>query len=219
VNKSKIKGLTIAGILIVVLMLLSVGYDLFYNAGRIVYPMDASAYVFQLSDLPLLASILLLLIYICVVIIILFKANLNRQKALPAQNKTRKISPKLGYLGFLGFLGFAGIWTYQIDASIFPFCFFVFFGFFSFFLEGKMSDTLIDERFQQNAQAAQLKALKIGFTIIFLAVIIVSQGRFIHNLDMIAIILTITLSLDIALTLFLCEYFLYRLDHDEQLSE
>ena len=61
------KGLTIAGILIVVLMLLSVGYDLFYNAGRIVYPMDASAYVFQLSDLPLLASILLLLIYICVV--------------------------------------------------------------------------------------------------------------------------------------------------------
>lgn len=52
-------------------------------------------------------------------------------------NRTRRLNPKLGLLGFFGFLGFiGGAWTR-----------FVFFGFFGFFYEGKMSNTLMDERF------------------------------------------------------------------------
>lgn len=82
-----------------------------------------------------------------------------------------------------------------------------------------MSNLLIDERFKQNAQTAQLKALKIGFSVMFIAVLIVGQGRFLKSLDAIAILLMITLSLDLALTLFLCEYFLYRLDQDENFVE
>lgn len=218
-NKTKTKLLILTGSAIAAAMILSVLYDLTYNSGRLVYPMDFSTYIFQFSDLPMLLSGLALFIYIILLVVYIFKTIFKNKKAMSTSTKTRKINPKLGYLGFLGFLGFSGFWTYQIDATIYPFCFFSFFGFFSFFLEGKMSNLLIDERFRQNAQTAQLKALKIGFSIMFIAVLIVGQGRFLKSLDTIAILLMITLSLDLALTLFLSEYFLYRLDQDENFEE
>ena len=61
-----------------------------------------------------------------------------------------------------------GFWTYRVDQTIFPFVFFVFFGFFGFFYEGKMSNTLIDERYKENKMRAQSTANKTALSIIFL---------------------------------------------------
>ena len=74
----------------------------------------------------------------------------------------------LGFLGLFGFAGFLGFWTYRVDQTIFPFVFFVFFGFFGFFYEGKMSNTLIDERYKENKMRAQSTANKTALSIIFL---------------------------------------------------
>lgn len=50
----------------------------------------------------------------------------------------------------------------------FPLRVFVFFGFFGFFYEGKMSNTLIDERYKENKMRAQSTANKTALSIIFL---------------------------------------------------
>lgn len=132
---------------------------------------------------------------------------------------TRKISPKLGCLGILGFLGFAGFWTYAVDGTIFPFAFFLFFGFFGFFYEGKMSGTFMDERFHENAVQARLKAYRITFGIMLVALVILCQGKLFGSLEYTLIAAIITLSLALALGLFLSEYLLYRYDHGEKAEE
>ena len=65
-----------------------------------------------------------------------------------------------------------------MDKTIFPFVFFMFFGFFGFFYEGKMSNTYIDERYKENKMKAGMTANRIALTIIFLAVLILGQGKF-----------------------------------------
>lgn len=82
--------------------------------------------------------------------------------------KTRTISKHFGWLGFLGFMGpiiysFIG-WSGSL-------AFLVFFGFFAFYFEGKMSNTLRDERFIENERRAERIAYRIGIMIIFLALI------------------------------------------------
>lgn len=131
-------------------------------------------------------------------------------------NRTRKLNPKWGFFGFFGFLGFAGIVTYQIDRTMFPFIFFSFFGFFGFYFEGKMSNTFIDERFRENAQRAQLKALKTGFSLMFLVLLSVGWGVFSKSPEKCAVYLLVSLSLICALTMFLSEYLLYKYDHGEE---
>ena len=80
-----------------------------------------------------------------------------------------KISCPFSWVQFtFGFAGFLGFWTYRVDQAIFPFVFFVFFGFFGFFYEGKMSNTLIDERYKENKMRAQSTANKTALSIIFL---------------------------------------------------
>lgn len=73
----------------------------------------------------------------------------------------------MGLFGLFGFLGFLGFWTYAAQRVIFPFFFFIFFGFFGFYYEGKLSDTLADEMFEEHRLKAQLKAYKIGMSLIF----------------------------------------------------
>lgn len=126
-------------------------------------------------------------------------------------NKTRRLNPKLGFLGFFGFLGFLdldlpGFWLR-----------FIFFGFFGFFYEGKMSDTLMDERFRENKNRAQLMALKIAFVVIIIALLFLSLGEYfnIMSTEYLYRVGNSLIALSIALAMFLSEYLLYRYDHDE----
>ena len=132
---------------------------------------------------------------------------------------TRKINPKLGCLGVLGFLGFIGFLTYPVDGTIFPFAFFLFFGFFGFYYEGKLSGTFMDERFRENIARAELKAYKITFRVMLITLIILCQGKLFGNLEYTLIASIITLSLALALGVFLSEYLLYRYDHEDQAEE
>ena len=101
----------------------------------------------------------------------------------------------------------------------FPLRVFVFFGFFGFFYEGKMSNTLLDERYKENKMRAQSTANKTALSIIFFAILILGQGRLMGCLEYTLIALVIVTALSIALELFLSEYLLYHYDHDEPFDE
>ena len=82
-----------------------------------------------------------------------------------------------------------------------------------------MSGTFMDERFRENIARAKLKAYKIAFGVMLIALIIVCQGKLFGNLEYTLIASIITLSLALALGIFLSEYLLYRYDHDDQAEE
>ena len=77
----------------------------------------------------------------------------------------------------------------------------------------------MDERFRENAAYAQLKAYRITFSIMHVALIILCQGKLFGNLEYTLIAAIITLSLALALGIFLSGYLLYRYDHDESVEE
>lgn len=187
-------------------------YDLTYNGGRLVYPMDS--YAFRSTDIPMLLALVLDAAYVLCLFALLLGGVLAQRRQTADTNRTRKLSPKLGLLGILGLFGFAGFWSYGTMGDVTPFAFFVFFGFFGFFYEGKMSNTLMDERFKENAVKAELRAYRVGFVIIFLLLILSAQAaRF--RAGLLAPVLTTGIALAVALTLFLSEYLLYRYDHDD----
>lgn len=125
---------------------------------------------------------------------------------------TRKINPKLGLLGFAGFLGFLGFLP-QPSSIPFPFLFFAFFGFFSFYYEGKMSNTLIDERFQLNAYRAEAIANKIGLMLIILGTIVFAL-RFAQMEAALSFLIAL-IGLTFGLSIFLQQYLLYRFENEE----
>ena len=132
---------------------------------------------------------------------------------------TRKISPKLGLLGFLGLLGCLGfVPSHTGESSVFmvqAFFFFSFFGFFSFYYEGKLANTLIDERFAYNAQRAAAIANRIGLmTIIFVAIFTMSVFK-IKDISIMLSILIATIGLAFGLSVFLSQYLLYRFETEE----
>lgn len=212
------KRAVVLGVVCVLLLVAASWYSVTYNEARLVVPMDFSTYVFRVQDLPMLLSLLLLilyLLYLVVQVVRTFAARSNR----PSGPFTRTVNPKLGLLGFLGFLGFFGFWTYSVSQAVFPFVFFLFFGFFGFFYEGKLSHTLMDERFRENRRKASAVANRTALSIIFLATLILVQGRFLGNLEYNLIALLIVIALSIALEVFLSEYLLYRYDHTEAVLE
>ena len=159
----------------VLLTLLAVWDALAHHGGRLVYPMES--YSFQASDIPMLLAITL--DAVCILYWFIWAIAAQRKRTT-CTNRTRKLNPKLGILGLLGFLGFLGFWTWPAYRMYTPFCFFVFFGFFGFFFEGKMSDTLMDERYRENAAHAQTDACRIGLSAIFFLMVLVAgpaEGR------------------------------------------
>lgn len=207
------------GIVCVLSVLLPLWYAITFNHSRLVVPMDFKNYVFEIRDLPMIVSVSLSCIYLVALFVMLSIHAGKKQRQAEKTGITRKINPKLGCLGVLGFLGFAGFWTYSVDGTVFPFAFFLFFGFFGFYYEGKMSGTFMDERFRENIARAKLKAYKITFGVMLIALIILCQGKLFGNLEYTLIASIITLSLALALGIFLSEYLLYRYDHDDQAEE
>lgn len=167
----------------------------------------------------MIVSLSLVCVYLAALFVMLFIHGGKKRRQVEKTGVTRKINPKLGCLGVLGFLGFAGFWTYPVDGTVFPFAFFLFFGFFGFYYEGKMSGTFMDERFRENIVRAKLKAYKITFGVMLIALIILCQGKLFGNLEYTLIAVIITLSLALASGIFLSEYLLYQYDHDDQAEE
>lgn len=204
------------GIVCVLSVLLSLWYAITFNHSRLVVPMDFKNYVFGIRDLPMIVSVSLSCIYLVALFVMLSIHAGKKQRQAEKTGITRKINPKLGCLGVLGFLGFAGFWTYSVDGTVFPFAFFLFFG---FYYEGKMSGIFMDERFRENITRAKLKAYKITFGVMLIALIILCQGKLFGNLEYTLIASIINLSLALALGIFLSEYLLYQYDHDDQAEE
>lgn len=218
-NKKNTKRTIAMGIICMLLVAAASWYSITFNNSRLVEPMELSEYAFQVQDLPMIISGVLLVLYVLYLFILLVRAISVRKVRETATQTTRKISSKLGLLGFLGLAGFLGFWTYNIDKTIFPFIFFLFFGFFGFFYEGKMSNILMDERYKENRMRASTTANKISLTIIFISVLILGQGKFMGNLEYTLIAIIIIIALSIALNIFLSEYLLYHYDHDESCEE
>ncbi len=202
----------LAGGACVLLTVLASWYSIACNDARWVVPMDFSQYTFRVRDLPMIAAIALLTLYVLYLFSLLLASVLKGRRS--SVRVTRSISPWLGLCGFLGLLGFLGFWTYSVDKTVFPFAFFLFFGFFGFFYEGRMSNTLRDERFRENQMRARMTAGRVSRSIIFLATLVLAQGRLFDSLEHTLIALIIVISLAIALDLFLGEYLLYHYDQD-----
>jgi hypothetical protein len=138
---------------------------------------------------------------------------------------TRKIDPRLGLIGFCGFFGFFGFVTCLAEHIFFPFVFFSFFGFFGLYYEGKMSSTLMDERFLENKLRADRKAYTICFYISFVSLMLTTTTEpawaWIGGImglsasEMKLMFLTIALALGFGLAAFLSQYLLYFYDHEE----
>ena len=206
------------GIFNVLFLLVSSWYSITFNNSRLVAPMQGHC-VFQVNDLPMILSVSLICIYVIALFVTLILHADRMRWQQEKRNFTRKLNPKLGLLGLLGVLGFGGFWTYSISGIVFPFLFFIFFGFFGFYFEGKMSGTFMDERFRENATRASLKASNISFVMIFIALIVLGQGKLFGNFDYTLIAILITVSLILALRIFLAEYLLYRYDYDDRADE
>ncbi len=216
---NKMKIWVACGIFCVLSVLISSWYAVTFNDSRLVVPMDCTDYVFHIKDLPMIVSVSCTCLYVLSLFTMLFIYVKRKQRQVEETNITRKINPRLGFLGVLGFLGFVGFWTYPIDGRVSPFAFFLFFGFFGFFYEGKMSGTFMDERFRENIACAKLKAYRITFSIMFVALLVLCQGKLFGSLEYTLIAAIIILSLALALGLFLSEYLLYHYDHDEQADQ
>ena len=218
-KKPNAKRIIFLGILCLAFAVLSSVYAVLFNDARLVVPTDFSTYTFRVQDLPMLISVLLAILYFLYLFFLLACAIISNNLRCKTAKTTRTLNPKLGFLGFLGFFGFLGFWDYSFNQKVSSFAFFMFFGFFGFFYEGKMSNTLMDERYLENKARAQLTAMNIGFTILFLTTIILGQGKLLGNLEYTFIATFIILSLTIALVLFLSKYLLYRYDHDAGMEE
>ncbi len=218
-KKNKVKLWAGCGIFCIAAMVLSTWYAVTFNDSRLVVPMDFGSYSFIPQDLPMLLSVSLFGLYALALCFLLVRSIRKNKRDTTRTNRSRRVHPRLGFLGLLGFLGFAGFWAYPATGDVSPFLFFLFFGFFGFFYEGKMSGTLMDERFRENAARAQLITYRTTFSITLLALLILCQGKLLGSLEYTLIATIIVLSLTLALGIFLPEYLLYCYDHDDQIEE
>ena len=172
------------------------------------------SYAFQPMDIPMIIVVAADVLFFLHLAFLLVRGIIAQREHVAKTGRTRRLSPKFGFLGFLGLFGFAGFWSYGALGDLTPFVFFTFFGFFGFFFEGKMSNILMDERYKENAVRAELKAYRVGFGTVFALLILAGQsGRF--KADLVAPVLVAGIALAVALTMFLSEYLLYRYDHDD----
>ena len=211
-KQHSVRRIVLPGVICALLLAAASGYSMAFNGGRLVEPMDFSTYVFRAGDLPMLLALALTVCYVGYLVVLLVRYTLSSRHRQASARTARAVNPRLGLLGLLGFLGF---WTYRTDGSIFPFVFFLFFGFFGFFFEGKLSGTLMDERYRENQLRARTTANRIALTIIFLAVLLLGQGKIMGSLELTLVAFVIVVVLALALELFLSSYLLYRYDHDE----
>ena len=214
-KKNSTKITVFLGVICALITAGSSWYSVVFNDSRFVAPMDLSVYAFRMQDLPMIVSGILFALYILYLFVMLMRIIRVKKQKVASSRMTKRVDPRLGLLGFFGFTGFLGFWTYHADKTVFPFVFFIFFGFFGFFYEGKLSATLMDERYCENKLKANYSANKAAMSIIFFATVFLGQGTLMGNLEYTFIAYIITVALAIALNLFLSSFLLYRYDHEE----
>lgn len=212
-SKKQIKKLVFIGIGLIILLITGIIYSVLFNEGRFVNKMDLSEYIFSVKDIPMLMIGALIAFYVIYLTIIVFKASMMKKNI--RKKYTRKVPPYFGIFGIFGFLGFMGFWTYDKWGIIYPFIFFVFFGLFGLFFEGKLSNTLEDELYQENKRKAEVKAYRTGFVLLFVVIWLVGMGMLSQNIEWCAIFMLISISLIYGLVLFLSSYLLYRYEKEE----
>lgn len=213
------RSILFLGAIVLLLLAGAAWWSIRFNDWRLVAPMDFGAYEFLSKDLPMLIALILFNLYVLYLGALLIWAIAANKRRLAETRTTRKLDPRLGLLGVFGLLGFAGFWTYNAFHQVYPFIFFLFFGFFGFFYEGKMSNTLMDERYVENKLRAELAAHRVTVAALFVTLLVVARGAIQGNLEHTLIAVLIVLSLTVALDLFLSEYLLYRYDQADQLDE
>ena len=213
------RSILFLGAIVLLLLAGAAWWSIRFNDWRLVAPMDFGAYEFLSKDLPMLIALILFNLYVLYLGALLIWAIVANKRRLAETRTTRKLDPRLGLLGVFGLLGFAGFWTYNAFHQVYPFIFFLFFGFFGFFYEGKMSNTLMDERYVENKLRAELAAHRVTVAALFVTLLVVARGAIQGNLEHTLIAVLIVLSLTVALDLFLSEYLLYRYDQADQLDE
>ncbi len=215
-KKKNVRIIIGMGIVCLLMVIGASWYAVTFNDSRLVVPMEMP-YEFTVRDLPMLIAVGCMVLYL----FFLFGLGYVKGKRDAAARVTRRISPRFGIMGLMGFLGFMGFWTYSAEGKIAPFFFFIFFGFFGFFYEGKMSNTLKDERYEENKCKAQLKAHGFALDSIFVTMLLLcaAEGRLLKTMDARLIFLVVAVSCSIAADIFLGEYLLYRYDHEELLDE
>ena len=82
-----------------------------------------------------------------------------------------------------------------------------------------MSNTFMDERYKENKMQAHAVANRTALEMIFLATLLLGQGKLLGNLEYNFIAYIIVVSLAIALEVFLSEFLLYHYDHDDPIDE
>jgi len=130
---------------------------------------------------------------------------------------TKKINPRFGLLGFMGFLGFLPMYLNVTNVFHVPtfFFFFGFFGFFGFHYEGKMSCTLIDERFIINKNRASSIASKVALWLVISVTSLALMAVNSITAYAFSSIIIATIGFALALLAFLEPYLLYRFENGE----
>ena len=141
------------------------------------------------------------------------------RKSKAKATHTRTISPMFGMLGLFGFTGFLGFMpnTFGFSGMFsapFPFLFFAFFGFFGFYYEGKMSNTMIDERFLSNKYRAGAIANKTSWIIVIVVSVISISILRISTYNLLSILIA-TIGITFGLSAFLQQFLLYRFETEE----
>ncbi|MGM0215862.1 DUF3796 domain-containing protein [Enterococcus sp. AZ109] len=112
-------------------------------------------------------------------------------------------------MGFLGFLGFLGLLGYLLDHPDF-YLFFAFFGFFAFYWEGRLNKEKPDERLKSCYTRAQTIAFRVGMSISWGTLILLTQFSLPYKTKY--SVLVIAISLAFALSVILVPMLTYRYD-------
>lgn len=132
--KKHLKWLIIFGVLCAVCVAAATAYSLNFNEGRLVYPMDFGSYQFQVKDIPMILALIITVLYVFYLAAAIIVHGMVVKREGRRTGRTRKISPKLGYLGFFGFAGFCGNRDLPVTGPDLPLCIFCIFWFFRLLL-------------------------------------------------------------------------------------
>jgi len=143
----------------------------------------------------------------------------NKLKSSLNPTHTPIINPAFGLFGIAGFLGFIGLvpFAYGEEIVTYPtfFFMFAFFGYFNLYYKGKMSGTLIDERFRHNASRASLLAYKIAFGfVIGVNALIIASFQFLTSHAALGILIA-AIGFSLCFAVFFEQYLLYKYENEE----
>ena len=119
------------------------------------------------------------------------------------------------WMGSLGLLGFLGLFYFTFNEPFFL-AFFGFFGGFSFYWEGKLAKELQDERMDGNRQRASKIAMTIGFSAVFIGMILIGNIWGSEDPARAYVVLNALIAFAFAVSLNLSAYLAYKFDRGEQ---